>query len=86
MYFVSWDLIPKNKFDKKDTEKSDTGTYKCISKSPNGPYITMKTELEVIDVSYLPEVDDWQVQNHIENTNQFFFFNIKIVGLGIRKI
>lgn len=40
--------------------KSDTGTYKCISKAPDAPYVMMKTELEVIDVSYLPEVDDWE--------------------------
>ncbi|KAI9557031.1 hypothetical protein GHT06_016828 [Daphnia sinensis] len=43
-----------------DTEKSDTGIYKCISKSADGPYTTTKTELEVIDASYLPEVDEWQ--------------------------
>ncbi|XP_057374117.1 uncharacterized protein LOC130695021 [Daphnia carinata] len=43
-----------------DTEKSDTGVYKCISKSPDGAYTTTKTELEVIDASYLPEVDEWQ--------------------------
>lgn len=46
----------------KNTVKSDNGIYKCISKSPNGPYVTTKTELEVLDVSYIPEVDDWQVR------------------------
>lgn len=43
-----------------DTEKNDTGIYKCISRSPDGPYTTTETELEVIDASYLPEVDEWQ--------------------------
>lgn len=46
----------------KNTVKSDNGIYKCISKSPDGPYVTTKTELEVLDVSYVPEVDDWQVR------------------------
>ncbi|EFX74332.1 hypothetical protein DAPPUDRAFT_307321 [Daphnia pulex] len=43
-----------------NTVKSDNGVYKCISKSPEGPYVTTKTELEVLDVSYVPEVDDWE--------------------------
>lgn len=57
--------------DKQDAVKNDTGTYKCISKAPDGPYVMMKTELEVIDVSYLPEVDDWEVCTsniHLKNT------------------
>jgi len=43
--------------------KKDSGRYKCIQRSgdANSQYVTTETVLEVIDVSYLPELDDWQV-------------------------
>lgn len=45
-----------------ESVKKDSGRYKCIQRSGDSTsqYITTETVLEVIDVSYLPEIDNWQ--------------------------
>ena len=43
--------------------KKDSGIYKCISQPPaGGELISTETELQVIDTSYIPEIDDWVVR------------------------
>ena len=40
--------------------KNDSGRYVCFSNA-EGKVNKNDVHLEVIDVSYIPEIDDWQV-------------------------
>lgn len=40
--------------------KNDSGRYVCFSNA-GGKVNKNDVHLEVIDVSYIPEIDDWQV-------------------------